>query len=218
MLHDLNTLGAVRQRGLLVAALSSLALVGCAHSAGGQDRSPADLERVTAGDLFAEGVAHAIRGDGLRAEQYLNAAQRRGHDADEVVAWLVRVCVASSRYTTALKHARTHLRVHPGDWWLRLVAASIHDALDDVSGALRELALVVETVPGESLAYYRLGLLYTERLGDPESAKEHFRHYLRLDPEGRHAAEVRAALDVGRSSYSGPARLPYPADHAGSVP
>jgi hypothetical protein len=71
---------------------------GLHHSSG----LPEHLRMISAEDLFREGVAYALRGDTLRAEQYLNASKQRGHDPEAVVTWLVRVCVASSRYQTAL--------------------------------------------------------------------------------------------------------------------
>jgi hypothetical protein len=53
---------------------------------------------VTAEDLLFLAVSHARSGDLLRAEQYLSAARQRGHEEATVVYWLVRVCVAASRY------------------------------------------------------------------------------------------------------------------------
>ncbi len=185
------------------------ALTGCAHS--GESSTPTlatDLATLSAKDLFDEGVAYALRGDTLRAEHYLGLALRSGHDVDEVVCWLVRVCVASSRYRTALKHAETHLRDHPDDWWLRLVTASIHDALGDPGSALGDLEWVAAQRPQDPFVHYRLGLLYRERLDDHVSCRHHFEHYLRLAPAGPHSAEVRAELEAGLMMLTGPQRLP----------
>lgn len=185
---------------------------GCSH-AGPHPSSglPEELRVISAEDLFTEGVAYALRGDTLRAEQYLNASKQRGHDPEAVVTWLVRVCVASSRYQTALVHAAAYLQENPSHWWLRFVAANIHDALGNVERARSELEMVVAAEPKQSLPHYRLGLLYRERLADHDLSKSHFQEYLRLEPEGPHAAEVRAALAEQYAEERGPRRVPFPA-------
>ncbi len=169
-----------------------------------------ELRSISAEDLFTEGVAYALRGDTLRAEQYLNASRRRGYDPEAVVAWLVRVCVASSRYQTALMHAATYLRENPSDWWLRFVVANIHDALGDIESARSELELVVEAEPDRPLPHYRLGVLYRERLENRDLSRLHFQEYLRLEPHGPHAAEVRAVLAAQSAAERGPQLVPYP--------
>ncbi|MGB5811675.1 MAG: tetratricopeptide repeat protein [Polyangiales bacterium] len=170
-----------------------------------------ELTRVSAEDLFAEGVTYALRGDHLRAEQYLGAAKQRGYDPDSIVVWLVRVCVASDRYQAALAHAYRHLRDHPENWWLRFVVANVHDALGESDRAREELELVVRARPSVASPHYRLGVLYRESLGDISASAPHFRSYLRLDPAGRHAREARGYLAspfVGESSTSPIERLP----------
>ncbi len=179
---------------------------GLHHSSGLSE----ELTVISAEDLFKEGVAYAFRGDTLRAEQYLNAAKQRGYDPEAVVIWLIRVCVASSRYQTALTHATLFLRQNPSHWWLRFVVASIHDAFDDVERARSELELVVESEPERPLPHYRLGLLYHERLANQQLSKLHFHEYLRLDPHGPHADEVRAVLAEQFASESGPQLVPHP--------
>ncbi len=180
---------------------------GLHHSSGLSE----ELRTITAEDLFKEGVAYAVRGDTLRAEQYLNASRQRGYDPEAVVTWLVRVCVASSRYQSALTHATAYLRENPSHWWLRFVVANLHDALGDVEAARSELEMVVEAEPERSLPHYRLGVLYQERLANPHLSELHFREYLRLAPDGPHAAEVRAALANQYAAERGPELVPYPA-------
>jgi len=180
---------------------------GLHHSSGLSE----ELRAISAADLFKEGVAYALRGDTLRAEQYLNASKQRGHDPEAVVTWLVRVCVASSRYQTALTHATAYLRGNPSHWWLRFVVANIHDALGDIERARSELERVVEAKPERSLPHYRLGVLYRERLANQRLSKLHFEEYLRLEPDGPHAAEVRAVLADQYVAEGGPQLVPYPA-------
>jgi tetratricopeptide (TPR) repeat protein len=196
---------------VLLATCVVLICSGCNH-AGPHHTSglPDELRSISAEDLFKEGVAHALRGDTLRAEQYLNASKQRGYDPEAVVAWLVRACVASSRYRTALTHATAYLRENPSDWWLHFVVANIHDALGDVERARSELELVVEAKPDRPLPHYRLGVLYRERLANRDLSRLHFREYLRLEPRGSHAAEVRAALAAQSAAEHGPQLVPYP--------
>lgn len=171
----------------------------------------AELSTVTAEDLLSLAVAHARSGDLLRAEQYLSAARQRGHDEAVVVYWLVRVCVAASRYQSALSHAASYLRDHPEDWPLRLVVATIHEALGDVPRAELELERIVGAEPSMPLPHYRLAMLYRSRQADQERAKLHLEEYLRLTPTGPHAAEVRSALGDVAVDSMGPRLVPYPA-------
>ncbi|MFW2387221.1 MAG: tetratricopeptide repeat protein [Polyangiales bacterium] len=164
----------------------------------------AELTRVSAEDLFLLGVAHARSGDFLRAEQYVSAAQDRGHDEAAVAYWLVRVCVLANRYQSALNHASEHLRDHPRHWPLRLVVASIHEALGDVASAEAELQRIVRADPDQSLPHYRLAMLYRTQGTDTGLSRAHLEQYLRLSPEGRHAAEAKSLLDELAQSTTGP--------------
>lgn len=166
---------------------------GCAHLAPAET-IPDALGKVSPEELFEEGVWHASRGDSLRAEQYFGAARDRGYPPQRVVAWLMVVCVAANRYRAALDHASIHLRRHPSNWWLRLVVASIHDALGDFEAARVELEQVVSADPARALPHYRLGLLYQERFGDLARAARHLERYRQLDPHGAHSSEVEILL------------------------
>ena len=175
----------------------------------------AELSTVTPEDFLLLAVSHARSGDLLRAEQYLSAARQRGHDEGAVVYWLVRVCVAASRYQSALIHAASYLREHPSDWPLRFVVASIHEALGDLDRAQSELERIVGAEPSIPLAHYRLAMLYRDREGQDARAILHLEEYLALNPEGPHAAEVRSALSEIVDVSKGPRFLPYPG--AGNV-
>ncbi len=196
--------------GVLLAGC--LAILGGCHHATLHQRPDlqAELAAVGAEDLLLLAISHARSGDLLRAEQYLSAARQRGHDEEAVVYWLVRVCVAASRYQSALRHAADYLRDHPSDWSLRLVVATIHEALGDVARAESELERIVRAEPRMPLPHYRLAMLYRNREGDQERAHAHLREYLRLTPEGLHAAEVRSALREAADVSMGPRLVPYP--------
>lgn len=198
-------------RGLRLWLGCGLAILGGCHQATLHRRADlqAELTTVTAQDLFLLGISHARSGDLLRAEQYLGAARDRGHDEVAAVYWLMRVCVAANRYQSALGHAADYLRDHPSDWSLRFVVASIYEALGDVDRAKSELERIVRAEPTRSLPHYRLAILYRHQEADQEQAKAHLEEYLRLTPEGTHAAEVRSTLtEVGEASY-GPQFAPY---------
>ena len=199
------------RRGLRVLlAAGFAALGGCHHVTLHQNRDlQAELSTVTAEDLLFLAVSHARSGDLLRAEQYLSAARQRGHEEATVVYWLVRVCVAASRYQSALGHAANYLRDHPSDWSLRFVVATIHEALGDVDRAQSELERIVAAEPAMPLPHYRLAMLYRSREADQERATLHLEEYLRLTPEGAHAAEVRSALSDHVAVSTGPRLVPY---------
>lgn len=144
--------------------------------------------------LFTVGLHYAAQGDLQRAEQYLIAARRQGYDEAIVVFWLVRVCISAGRYQSALNHATTYLRKRPNHWPLRLVIASIYEALGDVGRARLELEALLEAEPHEALPHYRLGMLYYRQHFPPELVSRHLKAYLRLAPSGFHGAEVTSTL------------------------
>jgi len=170
----------------------------------------AELATIASQDLFLLAVSHAQSGDLLRAEQYLSAARHRGYNESAVTYWLVRVCVVASRYQSALGHAADYLREHPADWSLRLVVASIHEALGDVARAKSELKRVIIAQPARPLPHYRLAMLYRDQEADHERARAHLEAYLRLTPEGPHAAEVRSALSEVIDVSTGPRLVLHP--------
>lgn len=186
-------------------------LGGCHHAPIRQEPNLRfELSTISGDDLFLLGVSHATSGDLLRAEQYLIAARHGGRDATEVAYWLVRVCVAGSRYHSALTHALGYLRDHPADWGLRLVVASIHEALGDLSSAQLELERIVKLEPTQPLPHYRLAMLFRGREADHVRAHDHLETYLKLNPGGAHAPEVESALAEVADGAAGPRRVPYP--------
>ena len=195
-----------RLSSLCTAALCmSVSLAGCHVGASGKRADTVDsIPRLTAEDLFLVALHHQRAGDLLRAEQYLIAARGEGYDEATVVYWLVRVCVSAGRYNSALQHASDYLRAHPGNWQLRLVIASIHEALGDVGRARLELESIVDTYPEQALPHYRLAILYMESPPLVDAAIQSFRTYLRLEPNGLHARESRQAVQSSlRSFHSG---------------
>jgi len=184
-------------------------LIGCHHAISYEAPDlQAELAAVSTGDLLSLAASHARSGDLMRAEQYLSAAQQRGHENVEIAYWLVRVCVAAGRYQSALAHAIDYLRVQPTDWSLRLVVATLHEALGDTARAELELERIVTHLPEMALAHYRLAMLYHTRAVDRERARMHLEEYLRLAPAGRHAVEATATLSEMTESSIGPRPTP----------
>ena len=169
----------------------------CVHA--NRRTAPLDdgFSRVTQEELFEIGLFQAGRGDLLRAEQYLTAARDRGYSKTATTYWLVRVCISAGRYQSALQHAEQYLRVDPFDLRVRLVVASIQEALGEVSLAQGELERIVQAEPGWALPHYRLALLYQRTPAQASLAPEELQEYLRLEPDGPHSAQARASLEAG---------------------
>ena len=152
------------------------------------------FKQASAQELFAQARARQAQGDLLGAEQYFAAAMERGYDPAVAVKSLLDVCVASSRYQSALGHAQNYLAEHPADWNLRFLVATLQQALGNTAEAKAELERVISEQPSHAPAHYALAVLLRDGLGDPAAAVERYEHYLSLAPGGEHAIEVRAWL------------------------
>jgi Flp pilus assembly protein TadD len=161
-------------------------------------------------ELFELGQVFAVRGDLMRAEQYLLSAQEAGFPEERVLPALIRVFVGASRFRDALAHAEPALARRPDDTRLRTLVASLRIALDDEEGALRELERVIAQAPAEAFPHYLLAVLHRDRIEDPMRAQEHFERYLELDPAGPHAEEARAFARSHAMPQSAPVLLESP--------
>jgi tetratricopeptide (TPR) repeat protein len=183
------------------------ALAGCARSAPRPPPPPGDpLVDVRASDLYRRGLALAGGGDFVRAEQYLTSAMARGYPERQVLPQLIRVCVASSRLRAALRHAEPYLEANPDAWSLRYLVASIYLGVGEVDRARASLERVIADAPDQPAAYYLLGVVLRDEVGDRPAAAGRFARYLALAPDGAHAAEVRAAVRVFESERRGDRR------------
>jgi len=196
-------------RKLRCALFLCMLISGCQHAAGrGGAHASHSTPSITPEDLFETGLLQAQQGDLLRAEQYLSAARSLGFDEPAVVYWLVRVCVAAGRYQSALDHAIRYARDNPANWRLRLVVASIYEALGDLERARLELEHIVSAQPTLPLLRYRLGMLYLRESSETRHARGQLEAYLALDPEGAHAAEVETLLSRSRELAARPRPTP----------
>lgn len=143
--------------------------------------------------LLERGNAFAAVGDLTRAEEYLVAALDQGAPPKDVLPSLLDVCVRGGRYRSAIQHAENHLRKHPQDQSTRLVLGTLYAAVGESQNARHALEQVIDARPNDAHAHYVLAILARDG-DDPVSADEHFREYLRLEPNGSHADEARASL------------------------
>jgi tetratricopeptide (TPR) repeat protein len=144
--------------------------------------------------LMARGRAFASIGDYTRAEQYISAAMQAGADEAVALPILLRVCVQQQRYRAALSHAQPRLEKRPEDFRLRFVVGSLYATIGDRTMAWEHLMQVSQEQPDFAEVHFALGMLWLSGESDPVSADEHFREYLRLEPEGEHASEARSHL------------------------
>ena len=176
-----------------------LATVGCATGAaprrlGTPDRAAEMRRSASAAQLVERGRGFATVGDLTRAEQYLSASLEAGADVRTVLPQLLRVCVAAGRYRVGVEHARRYLREDPSDDRLRFLLGVLEAAVGDRDAALRELQVLLEHRPDDADGHYALAVLLRDDADDIVGADLHFRAYLRLSPEGAHAADARASL------------------------
>jgi Flp pilus assembly protein TadD len=181
---------------ILLVLLAAFGWAGCASSP--HPRPGEDARDVRPGQtleqLVERGRAFAAAGDPTRAEQYLTAALEGGADPQKVLPPLLRACIAAHRYRVAAEYVSDHLRRSPEDPSLRLLDGMLQAAVGDRALALREFQAVLRARPDDSEGHYALAVLLRDSMDDPMGADEHFRAYLRVAPNGLHAAEARASL------------------------
>lgn len=194
-------------RLILLGSLAALA-IGCGAAGEAPPAHPSNdpLDGISAEELYRRGVALGEVGDYIRAEQYINAAIERGYPEEEAMPALMQACVAASRLAAALQYAEPYLSRHPAHWSLRLLVASIHMGLAHHERARDELQQVLRDAPEEPpTAHYFLGVLFRDELADMDVAREHFRRYLALAPDGSHREEALMALPA--EERGGPTRI-----------
>jgi tetratricopeptide (TPR) repeat protein len=181
----------VRRHVVLGALLLS---AGCYNSSKVEDQVDTFQEEQTPEKLLARGRAFANVGDFTRAEQYLSAALDSDADPKVVLPLLLRVCVAEQRYRAAIAYAEPQLKQVPEDYRLRFVIASLYVTIGEKDVAWEHLKQVATERPSYPEVHFAMGMLAIESEGDPVEADGHFREYLRLEPNGSHAAEARSHL------------------------
>ena len=176
-----------------LAPATLLVALGCA-AAQPRPGGPPAPSRAPGHELFEQGRRAALRGDSLRAEQYLTLAIEEGYPREKTLPLLLRACLDGSRLRAALDHARAHLRERPGAPRLRYLVATLYESLEQRDLAKLELEQLLAEQPDDADAHYLSGVLALE--SDPGRARDHFLAYLDLAPQGARAAEVRSRLSA----------------------
>jgi tetratricopeptide (TPR) repeat protein len=151
---------------------------------------------------FERGKQLALRGDTLRAEQYLATALSAGYAEDQTLRWLIGVCVKGSRLRAAIHYAEPYLEAHPEALSLRYVVATLFFGIGQSLRAREHLLEIVARAPDWAEAHYLLGVVESEGFADSARASEHFQAYLERAPAGSHAPSAAAWL----ARHSGPPR------------
>jgi tetratricopeptide (TPR) repeat protein len=187
-----------RRRHVLLLIGSALAgVAGCASSS---DRKPApNTANAPPEDkdprlLFERGRAFAEAGDLVRAEQYLGAALKAGADERAVVPVLLRVCIAARHYRYASEVAELTLARMPDDPRLRLVVGALYVQIGNPGLAREHLERAARELATDADVQFAVGVVFRDDLADRAAADRYFREYLRLQPNGGHAAEARASV------------------------
>lgn len=167
--------------------------VACACGGGtASGRSPSPLENVDARTLYQRGLASARAGDAVRSEQYLSAALRAGHPAEEVIPALIGVCLRGGRIRAAAAVAEDGLRYEPDNWALRHLAASLRLAVGDRELAEQQLERLIERhsrVPQPYLSLIRLKLSKQPR--ETEQAAELLERLAALETDAEMQSEAQ---------------------------
>lgn len=164
--------------------------------------------------LVERGKAFAAIGDHTRAEEYLASGIEAGADPRDVLPLLMDVCVKTGRYRSAIQHGENHLRKHPHDMRTRVMVGALYAAINESKQAKAQLEQVVKAEPSaedfagaparepapagpvrlQAQAHYLLAVVARDNDNDVVGADRHFREYLKIEPNGEHAEEARAAL------------------------
>jgi tetratricopeptide (TPR) repeat protein len=139
-------------------------------------------------DAFAE------NGDYTRAQQYYSAALAAGGKPSVVLPKLLRACIASGDLRLATEYAEQELSRNPDDAKLRFVTGALHAQIGNRPAARNHLAQAAEQLKQNPKVQYSVATFFRDDLQDRVSADPYFREYLRLAPNGEHAAEARGSL------------------------
>lgn len=182
-------------RVLVGVALLGFSLGGCAQESKEREVAQALKQESSAQMLFEKGRAAAAIGDLTRAEQYFVAAMKAGGDERKIIKPLLVACITDQRFPVALEYAEQYLYRHPDDLDVRFVAASVHAVLGNAEEAQRLLESVARSRPQSAEVHYALATVLYQG-GQAERAARHDLEYLKLEPEGEHAAQARARLSA----------------------
>lgn len=182
------------RHGLVPAVV--LACAACAPTRADRVREVARTVRAeqTADKLLERGKLFMEVGDHTRASQYFTGALDAGANPDQVIPLLMRVYVISSRFRLAIELGEQQLVKRPEAHALRFLVGTLYAAIDQPDMAAEHLERVVVAEPKNAEAQYALAVVLRDGQADPVGADQHFREYLKLEPDGKHADEAKGSL------------------------
>jgi tetratricopeptide (TPR) repeat protein len=174
----------------------AMVTLSCAPSRGERAREVARTVKAeqTAEKLVARGRMFMEVGDHTRASQYFTAALDAGAAPDQVIPLLMRVYIISSRFRLAIELGEQQLVKKPEAHALRFLVGTLYAAIEQPDMAREHLERVVTAEPKNAEAQYALAVVLRDGQADPVGADEHFRVYLKLEPNGKHADEAKGSL------------------------
>jgi Tfp pilus assembly protein PilF len=173
----------------------ALVLVGCSAPAQATKTSTTPHSQLRDANLLLErGRAYAELGDATRAEQYLIAALGAGAEPEVVVPHLLKACIAAGHLRLAAEHAEAQLSRSPTDAKLRFLTGAIQASLGNRAIARQHLEQAASEMPKDAEVQFAVAAFFRDDLGDKVGSDPYFRDYLKLMPNGKHAAEARASL------------------------
>jgi Tfp pilus assembly protein PilF len=157
-------------------------------------QSEAAERRAAAADLLELGLQFARGGDSVRGEQYLAAALESGAAPDRALLPLLKLCIKAGRFEAAAQYAESYAKDVSAKRDVEMLIGGLYITLDQSDKAVVHLERVVKKYPEHALGHFLLARLLRDQGRDVERADQHFRAYLKLDPQGQYATEARESL------------------------
>lgn len=139
-------------------------------------------------DAFAE------NGDFTRAQQYYSAALAAGGKSSVIMPKLLKACIASGDLRLAAEYAEQELAKNPDDAHLRFVTGALQAQIGNRPVARKHLSLAASQMKQNAKVQFVVATFFRDDVQDRGEADPYFREYLRLAPNGEHAAEARGSL------------------------
>jgi len=187
---------------LLIVGLAVGGMVGYAlHSAvgpraeeGGMPQGPADIMAGAQNPPADQGAPTQMPGPVMQmVKGYKDALQKNPKDLDALVG-LANLEFDSQQWQHAIDYYSRALAIDGTNADVRVDRAIAYHSTGQNDLAKKELLRVTREKPEHKNAWLNLGVVNRE-LGDKQGAIEAWERYLRMDPQGEHAADVRQEIE-----------------------
>lgn len=168
---------------------------------GGMPTGPADM-------MTGGGMGGGTMGGGMQSNQMLPGviealAQYRNKLAEnpndlEANIGMGNLMFDSNKWDQAIEHYSKALEIDPKNGDVRVDRAIAYHSLGQNEKAAEEMKRVTKEQPSHRNAWLNLGVV-AGALGDKKTNIEAWEQYLKLDPNGPHAAAIRAELQKVKS-------------------